>query len=82
MIDRYLERAMAHHETHLLISKHASVKTDINAGTVDVFGQLIGNIFSGGKVSLARGSDVQGDICCSCLYIEEGTRFVGRVAMG
>ncbi len=50
--------------------------------TVVVFGQLIGNIFSEGKVLLARGSEVQGDICCSRLHIEDGARFMGRVAMG
>lgn len=78
----HLECAMAHHKTHLTVSEHACVEADIHAGTVDVFGQVIGDIFSDGKVTLARGSDVQGDICCSCLYIEDGARLMGRVAMG
>ncbi len=82
MIDGYLSCAMAHHETHVTISEHACVEADIHARTVDIFGQVIGDIFSAGRVSLANGSDVQGDICCSCLYIEDGARFKGRVAMG
>jgi cytoskeletal protein CcmA (bactofilin family) len=81
MIDGYLECAMAHHETLVTISEHACVEADIHARSVDVFGRVIGDIFSSGKVSLAKGSDVRGDICCSGLYIEDGARFKGRVAM-
>ncbi len=44
--------------------------------------QTAGVVLSSGKVSLATGADVQGDICCSGLYIEDGARFMGRVAMG
>jgi cytoskeletal protein CcmA (bactofilin family) len=73
---------MAHNETHVTISEHACVDADIHARTVNVFGEVIGGIFSSGKVSLAKGSVVQGDICCFGLYIEDGARFKGRVEMG
>lgn len=82
MIDGILECAIAHHESHVTISEHARVEADIHAGAVVVFGKLLGDIRSEGKVTLIEGSDVQGDICCSCLAIEDGARFVGRVAMG
>ena len=82
MIDGYLECATAHHETHLTVSEHACVEADLHAHTVDVLGRVIGDIFCSGKVSLSKGPDVQGDICCSGLYIEDGARFKGRVAMG
>lgn len=82
MIDGYLECAMAHHQQHLTVSENAHVEANIHASTVVVFGHLIGDIFSEGKVSLASSSDVQGDICCACLFIEEGARFMGRVEMG
>ena len=81
-IDGVLECSIAHHESHVTISEHARVEADIHAGTVVVLGKLTGNIRSEGKVSLAEGAEVQGDICCSCLSIEDGARFVGRVAMG
>ena len=80
-IDGFLECAIAHHETHVTISERARVVADIHAGTVVVFGQLIGDILSEGKVSLAEGSVVQGDISCSGLCIEDGAQFLGRVAM-
>lgn len=82
MIDGHLECAMAHHETHLTISEDARVQANIHSGNVVVFGQLTGDIFSEGKVWLARGSEVEGDICCSCLYIEDGALFIGRAAVG
>jgi cytoskeletal protein CcmA (bactofilin family) len=82
VIDGNLECAMAHHQQHLTISRHANVRADVSASTVVVFGQLTGNIFSDGKVTLARGSDVRGDICCPCLYVEEGARFIGRIVSG
>jgi cytoskeletal protein CcmA (bactofilin family) len=48
MIDGYLECAMAHNETHVTISEHACVDADIHARTVNVFGEVIGGIFSSG----------------------------------
>jgi cytoskeletal protein CcmA (bactofilin family) len=81
-INGNLACAMTHHQRHLTVSELARVEGNIHAGTVVVFGQLIGDIFSEGKVLLARGSDVHGDISCNRLYIEDGAQFMGRVLMG
>jgi len=80
-IDGYLECTLAHHREHLTVGKHARVEADLDAHTVVVFGQLIGNIHSDGTVLLAKGSDVKGNIHCACLYIEEGARFKGQIRM-
>lgn len=82
VIDGHLACAMVHHQQHLTISEHAHVEANIRAGTVIVLGQLIGDIFSDSKVILASGSDVQGDIHCACLYIEEGARYIGQISSG
>lgn len=82
VIDGHLECAMAHHQKHLMIGEHAHVKGNISAGTVVVFGQLTGDIFSEGKVTLVSGSNVQGDIYCARLDIEEGAQFTGLIASG
>jgi cytoskeletal protein CcmA (bactofilin family) len=82
IIDGYLECTMAHHKQHLTVTEYAQVHGNVNANTVLVFGQLVGNIFSDGTVSLASGSDVRGDIHCACLQIEEGAKFIGNVEMG
>lgn len=82
VIDGFLECAMAHHQQHLTISEQARVQGNIDAPTVVVFGQLIGDIFSEGKVTLANGSDVRGNINCGCLQVEEGARFIGQISSG
>jgi cytoskeletal protein CcmA (bactofilin family) len=81
IIEGHLECTTAHHQKHLTVGEHSRVKADIHADTVTVLGQLIGDIYSNGRVSLAKGSDVKGDIFCANLFIEEGARFEGKIAM-
>lgn len=81
IINGSLECAMVHHQRHLTVSKNARVEADLHASTVVVFGHLIGDIVSEGKVLLAKGSHVQGDISCAGLFIEEGAQFKGQIAM-
>lgn len=82
IIEGHLECTTAHHQKHLTVGEHSLVKADIHASTVTVLGQLIGDIYSEGVVSLAKGSDVKGDIFCAHLFIEEGARFEGNIEMG
>ena len=81
IIEGHLECAIAHHKKHLTVGKHARVKADIQASTVTVLGQLIGDIYSDGIVSLAKGADVKGNIFCAGLLIDEGARFIGKINM-
>jgi len=81
IIEGHLECAIAHHKKHLTVGKHARVKADVQAGTVTVLGQLIGDIYSDGIVSLAKGADVKGNIFCAGLLIDEGARFIGKINM-
>lgn len=82
IIEGHLECTIAHHKKHLTVGEHGRVKADIHANTVIVLGQLIGDIYSEGMVSLAKGSDVKGNIFCACLDIEDGARFEGKINMG
>lgn len=72
---------MAHHEKLVTVGEYGQVKADLHASTVIVLGQLTGNIYSEGMVSLARGSDVTGNIFCACVVIEDGARFKGGIDM-
>lgn len=54
----------------------------LGARPVGVFGNLTGDIYSGGTAWLARGSQVRGNIHSACLFIEEGARFTGRIETG
>lgn len=82
IIEGHLECTIAHHKEHLTVGENGRVKADIHAKTVVVLGQLIGDIYSEGMVSLAKSSDVKGDIFCACLCIENGARFRGKIDMG
>lgn len=82
VIEGDIEGTIAHHKKHLTVGKQGRVKADIHASSVIVEGQLIGDIHSEGIVSLAKGSEVTGNIYCSRIVMEDGARFKGRIDMG
>ena len=82
VIEGRIEGTIAHHKKHLTIGKQGRVKANIHASSVIVEGKLFGDIHSEGVVSLARGADVEGDIFCGRIVMEDGARFVGRIDMG
>ena len=82
VIEGRIEGTIAHHKKHLTIGKQGRVKANIHASSVIVEGKLVGDIHSEGVVSLARGADVEGDIFCGRIVMEDGARFVGRIDMG
>jgi cytoskeletal protein CcmA (bactofilin family) len=82
VIEGDIEGTIAHHKKHLTIGKQGRVKADIHASSVNVEGQLIGDIHSEGVVSLANGAEVTGNIYCGRIVMEDGARFKGRIDMG
>ena len=82
IIEGHIEGTIAHHKKHLTVGKQGRVKADIHASSVIVLGQLIGDIYSEGMVSLAKGADVKGNIFCTRLFVEDGARFKGNIDMG
>ena len=82
VIEGCIEGTIAHHKKHLIIGKQGRVKADIHANSVIIEGQLTGDIYSEGIVSLAKGADVRGDITCARIVMEDGARFKGKIDMG
>jgi len=82
IIEGQIEGTIAHHDKNLTIGKQGRVKADIHASSVIVEGMLVGNIHSEGVVSLARDSNVKGDIFCGRIVMMDGARFAGRIDMG
>jgi cytoskeletal protein CcmA (bactofilin family) len=82
IIQGRVEGTIAHHKKNLTVGKQGRVKADIDATSVIIEGQLIGDIRSDGIVSLAKGADVEGDIFCARIVMEDGARFTGRIDMG
>lgn len=82
VIEGHIEGTIAHHKKHLTVGKQGRVKANIHASSVIVEGQLVGDIHSEGVVSLANGADVNGNIYCGRIIMEDGARFKGKIDMG
>ncbi len=82
IIEGQIEGTIVHHKMNLTVGKQGRVKADIDATSVIIEGQLVGDIRSDGIVSLAKGADVKGNIFCARIVMEEGARFEGKIDMG
>ncbi len=81
-IEGRIEGTIAHHKQNITVGKQGRVKADIDATSVIIEGQLVGDIRSDGTVTLAKGADVEGNIFCSRIVMEYGARFKGKLNMG
>ena len=81
VIEGHIEGTIAHHKKHLTVGEQGRVKGDIHAHSVIILGQLLGDIHSEGMVSLAKGADVNGNITCARIAVEDGARWKGRIDM-
>jgi cytoskeletal protein CcmA (bactofilin family) len=81
-IEGRIEGTIAHHKMNLTVGKQGRVKADIDATSVIIEGQLVGDIRSDGTVTLAKGADVKGNIFCARIVMEDGARFEGKIDMG
>ncbi len=82
IIEGQIEGTIAHHKMNLTVGKQGRVKADIDATSVIIEGQLVGDIRSDGIVSLMKGADVEGNIFCARIVMEDGARFTGKIDMG
>ncbi len=81
VIEGQVEGTIAHHKKNLTVGKQGRVKADIDASSVIIEGQLVGDIHGDEMVSLASGADVTGNIFCRRIVIEDGARFNGKIDM-
>ena len=81
IIEGQIEGTIAHHKKNLTVGKQGRVKADIHASSVIIEGQLVGDIRSDGIVTLAKGADVEGNIFCARIVMEDGARFKGKIDM-
>ncbi len=81
-IEGHIDGTITHQKKHLTVGKQGRVKADIVATSVTIEGQLVGDIRSDGIVSLAKGADVEGNIFCARIAMEDGAKFKGKIDMG
>ena len=66
---------------NLTIGANGRITAEVHAKTVNVVGQVIGNIIADDKVELAPTGSVQGDIRAPRVAIADGARFKGSIDM-
>jgi len=63
----------------LTIGPNASIRANITAKTVTVFGSVVGNITAREKVEVRRGGSLEGDLTCARIAIQDGAYVSGIV---
>lgn len=66
----------------LEIADGARCKAEVQAESVDVDGEVEGNLSAGQKVTLNAKARVRGDIVAGTLIVSEGASIVGHVSVG
>ena len=67
---------------HLVIAEGAKLAGDVTAGSVDVQGEVKGNLNASSKVRLTQTARLEGDLHTAKLEVQEGAVFVGRCVVG
>jgi len=65
-------------EDILIVGENGVVKGIIEAGTVHVYGSIIGEIKANNKVEVKSTAQILGDISSPILTVEEGVRLLGN----
>lgn len=65
----------------LIIGEHATVEADIQAGEVQIYGTVIGNVVSARRVEICETGRMRGDLRTPNLVIKDGGSFEG-VSLG
>jgi cytoskeletal protein CcmA (bactofilin family) len=63
----------------LTVGPTAVLNSEVNAGAVVVFGKIVGNVYSTGRVDIKTDGSITGDISTSRISIEDGAQFKGRI---
>ena len=82
IIEGEIEGTIAHQDKNLTVGKEGRVKADINARTVEIYGKVEGDIRGEDIVKLAKSADVQGNIRCARIVMDDGAQFSGNIEMG
>ena len=65
----------------LLIGTHAVIKAEIEAKTVIISGEVVGNIIATEKIELKTPGKLKGNITAPLVMMDEGVLFEGHCAM-
>jgi cytoskeletal protein CcmA (bactofilin family) len=81
LIQGTVEGTIAHHKKNVTIGKHGRVNALIHANSVTIEGRVTGDIHGDEFVLMAAGSEVNGNIYCPRIEMEDGAQFNGTIQM-
>jgi cytoskeletal protein CcmA (bactofilin family) len=81
IIEGEIEGTIAHQDKNLTVGREGRVKANIDAKTVEIYGQVQGDIRGEDSVKLAKSAEVKGNIQCARIIMEDGAHFTGNIEM-
>lgn len=81
IIEGTVEGTIAHHKKHVIVGKQGRVRALIHANSVTIQGRVDGDIHGDEFVLMTDGSEVNGNIFCPRVRMDDGARFNGTIQM-
>lgn len=81
LIQGTVEGTIAHHKKNVTIGKQGRVNALIHANSVTIEGCVNGDIHGDEFVLMAAGAEVNGNIYCPRIRMEDGAQFNGTIQM-
>lgn len=81
IIQGIVEGTIAHHKKNVTIGKQGRVYALIHANSVTIEGRVDGDIHGDEFVLMTNGSEVNGNIYCPRIRMEDGAKFNGTIQM-
>lgn len=64
------------------IADTATLKADIDAGSIEVDGDVVGNLCASSRIQLRSSAKFEGDLKTSRLEVADGATFIGNCVVG
>lgn len=81
IIEGIVEGTIAHHKKNVTIGKHGRVYALIHANSITIQGRVDGDIHGDEFVLMTSGAEVNGNIFCPRIRMEDGAKFNGTIQM-
>jgi cytoskeletal protein CcmA (bactofilin family) len=82
LIDGKIEGKIVVQDHHLTIGPNGRIHAEVHAKSVQVNGEVNGNINADDKVEISPSGSVHGDITAPRVALADGSRFKGSIDMG
>ena len=82
VIDGRIDGKITVSDHHLIIGPNGHVNAEVRAKSVQINGQVTGNILADDKVEISPSGSVNGDITAPRVALADGSSFKGSIDMG